>query len=95
MINDYDEVGLINGLYATNNGNGGIIKIQIKKNIMSDKNIITGNVGNSMKESIDVAYTMACDYIDRNKSKYNIDNFVHSYDSIKNITLHSIYLNCS
>jgi ATP-dependent Lon protease len=74
-INDENEIGLINGLYATNNGNGGIIKIQIKKNIFGDKNIITGNVGNSMKESIDVAYTLACDYINKNKDKYNIDNF--------------------
>jgi len=90
MINDNDDIGLINGLYATNNGNGGIIKIQIKKNIMSDKNIITGNVGNSMKESIDVAYTMACDYIDRNKSKYNIDNLK---DYLKN-NFNSYHIHC-
>ena len=90
MINDYDDIGLINGLYATNTGNGGIIKIQIKKNIISDKNIITGNVGNSMKESIDVAYTMACDYIDRNKSKYNIDNLK---DYLKN-NFNSYHIHC-
>lgn len=89
-INDNDEIGLINGLYATNNGNGGIIKIQIKKNINGDKNIITGNVGNSMKESIDVAYTLACDYIEKNKVKYNIDNLK---EYIKN-NFNSYHIHC-
>ena len=37
VINDNPEIGIINGLYATNNGDGGIIPIQIYPNMQHSK----------------------------------------------------------
>ena len=55
------EIGIINGLYATNNGSGGIIPIQIFKNLSSTTNDFeikqTGKQGNVMKESVECSYT--------------------------------------
>ena len=55
-------VGLVNGLYATNSGLGGLTIIQVMKTI-SDKKLalekLTGNQGDVMKESMNCALTLA------------------------------------
>jgi len=66
------EVGIINGLYATTSGVGGIVPIQIKNNYSSDKSFtfkLTGSLGDVMKESIQCAFTVAVNYIQNNKLK--------------------------
>jgi ATP-dependent Lon protease len=72
-----DTIGIVNGLYATTTGSGGIVNIQIFPQFLSDNNNfnikLTGSLGDVMKESINVAYTTAINYINNNKSKYNID----------------------
>ena len=66
-VHQNDMVGVINGLYATDRGQGGIMPIQIYNNF--DKNNkdflkITGNQMKTMKESILSAYTTAIHQID-------------------------------
>lgn len=58
-------VGMINGLYATSSGKGGIVPIQIMP-LYGEKNFtlkLTGSLGDVMKESIQCAYTTALCYI--------------------------------
>lgn len=71
------EVGIINGLYATTNGDGGIIPIQIFNNFTSTSFEIklTGKQGDVMKESVQCSLTCAMNYIKLNMNKYNIVNF--------------------
>lgn len=75
-INPYSEIGIINGLYATNNGDGGIIPIQIFNNFGQGENNfeikLTGKQGDVMKESVHCSLTAAISYIKRNTKKYNI-----------------------
>jgi ATP-dependent Lon protease len=72
-------IGIINGLYATTTGDGGIIPIQIYKNIQHTCNNyeikLTGKQGDVMKESVSCSLTAAIDYLKNNKDKYNINNF--------------------
>lgn len=81
-IHDKPSVGIINGLYATTNGDGGIIPIQVFNNFTSHEFEIklTGSQGDVMKESVQCSLTCALEYINRNISKYNINNF----DKFKN-----------
>ena len=64
-INKKPKVGIVNGLYATALGIGGITVIQIKK--IYSKNVLdlllTGNQGDIMKESMKVAKTVCLNYI--------------------------------
>ena len=56
------KVGLINGLYATTTGLGGITLIQIKKILTASNSIpleLTGQQGDVMKESMSCAKTLA------------------------------------
>jgi len=82
-IHQNPEIGIISGLYATTNGNGGIIPIQIFDNASSSTNEfelkLTGNQGDVMKESVNCSYTAATQYIMRNLDKYS---------NIKNINEH-------
>jgi len=58
-------VGMINGLYATSSGRGGIVPIQIMP-LYGEKSFVlklTGSLGEVMKESIQCAYTTALSYI--------------------------------
>ena len=68
------EVGIINGLYATTNGSGGIIPIQVFVNASSATNEfelkLTGKQGDVMKESVNCSYTAATQYIMRNLDTY-------------------------
>lgn len=71
------EIGIVNGLYATVNGDGGIIPIQIFNNFTSNSFEIklTGKQGDVMKESVQCSLTCAINYIKSNINKYNIINF--------------------
>src|SRR6185437_6640959 len=55
-IHPISHVGIVNGLYATEIGYGGIIKIFIQKALYSGKNKfglkLTGSQGKVMKESV-------------------------------------------
>ena len=68
------EVGIINGMYATSNGDGGIIPIQIFSNYSSSKNAyeikLTGKQGEVMRESVHCSLTAAINYIRTNLNKY-------------------------
>jgi endopeptidase La len=83
-IHDKPDIGIINGLYATNNGDGGIIPIQIFNNFCSTPNAyeikLTGKQGEVMKESVHCSLTAAIDYIRRNIKKYpfikNLDEYL-------------------
>lgn len=73
-IHDIDEVGIINGLWANSIGQGGIIPIQTTffptKKFLELK--LTGMQGDVMKESMEVAKTLAFSLTsDKNKSKIN------------------------
>jgi len=90
LIHESDEVGIINGLYATSNGNGGIVPIQVFKNISlgTDKSsdlILTGSLGDTMKESISCSLTCAKQYLYKkygtkklfgDNNEYNIEEYL-------------------
>ena len=74
-------VGMINGLYATSSGKGGIVPIQIMP-LYGEKNFtlkLTGSLGDVMKESIQCAYTTALSYIKSNS--YNITDILKNFES--------------
>ena len=75
-IKNVNFVGLINGLYATTHGIGGIVPIQITKNYINEQFTFkfTGCQGNIMKESVNCAYTSALMYLNLNHKKYNIND---------------------
>ena len=83
-IHDKPSVGLVNGLYATSAGLGGLTVIQVMK-INSDKKFslekLTGNQGDVMKESMSCAMTLAWNIIPD-----NIKNSI--YESKENFGLH-------
>lgn len=70
--------GVINGLYATTNGGGGIVPIQIFSNFYNNDSPfslrLTGCQGDVMKESVQCSLTCAIDYISKNIKKYKIKN---------------------
>ena len=78
VIHPKSEIGIINGLYATSAGSGGIVPIQIFKNYTSDETRfsfkLTGSQGTVMKESVSCAFTAALEHINKYKSKYSIEN---------------------
>ena len=74
-IHDYPKIGLVNGLYATKMGLGGLTVIQVMK-VNSDKKFtlekLTGSQGDIMKESMNCAMTLAWNIIpDPIKNKIN------------------------
>ncbi len=66
-IHKTPDIGIINGLYATTNGSGGIIPILIYNNFVGSKDKftlkITGSQGKVMKESVSFAFTTAMNLI--------------------------------
>ena len=77
-IHPKNSIGIINGLYATTSGKGGIIPIQIFKNFCGGVNSheikLTGNQGDVMKESVACSLTTALNYLEKNKKKYGIED---------------------
>jgi len=85
LIHDNPEVGIINGLYATSSGLGGIIPIQIFSNYDVDDKFeikLTGKQGDVMKESVHCSYTAAMHYLENNLELYpfidNLNDYVKS-----------------
>ena len=80
-IHNHPIIGMINGLYATTSGRGGIVPIQVMQ-LYGEKTFIlrlTGSLGDVMKESIQCAYTTALSYI---KTKgYNINELLENFTS--------------
>lgn len=58
-ISEEPLVGQINGMYANALGLGGILPIQVSKNVSDNKLELTGTQGDVMKESMKCAKTMA------------------------------------
>lgn len=79
QIHKSNEIGIINGLYATNSGSGGIIPILIYNNFIGTKNKfilkITGSQGKVMKESVSFAFTTAMNLL---KQEYR-QEFLNNY----------------
>ncbi|ADO67270.1 putative Lon protease [Cafeteria roenbergensis virus] len=82
-IHSVPEIGIINGLYATSTGTGGIIPIQIFKNYSVDEEFeikLTGKQGDVMKESVHCSFTAAMNYLSNNLDKFplieNLDSYV-------------------
>jgi endopeptidase La len=75
MIPEKDMSGYINGLYATSAGGGGITSIEICPLRTGDASqlVLTGSMGDVMKESIKVAFTRACTFIEEHKELLGID----------------------
>ena len=87
-IHNDDLIGIVNGLFATSNGDGGILPIQILDNFMDNKFAlrITGNQGKIMKESCMYSFTTAMSLIhDSCKKKFyqehNLGLHIHTPDS--------------
>jgi ATP-dependent Lon protease len=77
-IYDIPQIGIINALYASSDGNGGIIPIQIFNNYTNNNKFkinITGKQGTIMKESVYCSLTCALNYIKRS-SIYNIEEYM-------------------
>ena len=84
LIHKEPTIGIINGLYATNNGNGGIIPIQVFINAYSSNNLFemkyTGKQGDVMKESVQCSFTAAIEYIKRSTNhEFNINEFKYGF----------------
>lgn len=84
-IHNKPEIGIINGLYATSNGTGGIIPIQIFKNYSVDEEFeikLTGKQGDVMKESVHCSFTAAMNYLSNHLDNFplieNLDTYVKS-----------------
>jgi len=82
-IHDNPEIGIINGLYATSTGIGGIIPIQIFKNYSVDDEFeikLTGKQGDVMKESVHCSFTAAMNYLSNHLENFplieNLDSYV-------------------
>lgn len=80
-INDKNEVGIINGLYATINGDGGILPIIIyprydNKNIQI---IITGSQGKVMRESVEYSFTVAINMIKEKYRREILNKFISGF----------------
>jgi endopeptidase La len=80
-IHDTPLIGMINGLYATTSGKGGIVPIQIMQ-LYGEKTFqlkLTGSLGDVMKESIQCAYTTALDYI--KKKGHDVNKLLETFTS--------------
>jgi endopeptidase La len=80
-IDGISRVGIVNGLYATTSGLGGLTVIQVMKT-MSDKKLslekLTGSQGDVMKESMNCALTLSWNILPeefKNKLNENKDGF--------------------
>ena len=77
-IHDTHTIGVVNGLYATSIGTGGIVPIQIFDSYLGTSNNftlkLTGSQGKVMQESVQCAFTCALNHINKYKKKYKIVN---------------------
>lgn len=84
-IHKNNYVGVINGLYATTIGMGGIVPIQIYKNFIGDtdgnnvKLKLTGNQKKVMRESVVCALTTAVNLLNEDKKSKIMENFPYGF----------------
>ena len=85
-LQNEDFVGVINGLYASNLGTGGIVPIQIYKNYVGDYNDgvniklkLTGHQKQVMRESVVCALTTAINLLDKKIISQITENFPHGF----------------
>jgi len=78
LIHSKPEVGIMNGLYATTSGTGGIIPIQIFNNANCNtfEMKYTGKQGDVMKESVQCSFTACIEYFKRTNIIKNIDQYL-------------------
>jgi ATP-dependent Lon protease len=91
-IHDESKVGLINALWANQLSQGGVLPIQasfIPSNKFLDL-ILTGSMGEVMKESISVSLTNAWNLTSKERQKYIIDKF----NDVKNNNVCGIHIHC-
>jgi endopeptidase La len=86
VINTTNDVGIINGLYATSTGDGGITPIQIYPNTQHSKDKyevrLTGKQGDTMKESVLCSLTTAIEWLKHSEYKHDMDKLMNS--NVKN-----------
>jgi len=76
-VHNKDMIGVINGLYATESGRGGILPIEVYYNKIGSEvtTNLTGSQKRVMRESVKTAYTVATNIVHPNKLlEYNIIN---------------------
>ena len=75
VINTEPKIGLVNGLFATSAGIGGITIIEAYKNYSNNHLSLelTGKQGDVMKESMKVAQTVAWNILDKETKKKLVD----------------------
>ena len=85
-IHKNNLVGVVNGLYATTIGMGGIVPIQIYKNYIGDTNDgcnlklkLTGNQKQVMRESVVCALTTAINILDDDSKNKIIEKFPYGF----------------
>tara|TARA_B100001057_G_scaffold20748_1_gene19140 strand:- start:18166 stop:21396 length:3231 start_codon:yes stop_codon:yes gene_type:complete len=85
-INQENYVGVINGLWANNMGQGGLLNIESKfipsSNLFDLK--LTGMQGDVMKESMFVAKSLVWSLLSKEKKQYYVDSF----EKEKNFGIH-------
>ncbi len=83
LINETNEIGIINGLYATSNGDGGITPIQIYPNMQHSKDKyevrLTGKQGDVMKESVLTSLTTAIEWLKHSEYKEQLEHLMNSH----------------
>ena len=90
MIHKESQVGVINGMWANSIGRGGITPIQTKWRL-GEKYLglhLTGTQGDVMKESMNVALTMACSLTNEKR----LQEIYNTYGSPQN--MHGIHIHC-
>lgn len=70
-VTDNEIVGQINGMYANSLGIGGILPIQVSKNVTETKLELTGTQGDVMKESMKCARNVAFMLKSRDDDSFN------------------------
>jgi len=91
-IHNESKVGVINALWANQIAQGGVLPIQasfVPSNKFLDL-ILTGSMGDVMKESISVSLTNAWNLTSPARQKYLIEKF----NDIKNNTICGIHIHC-
>ncbi len=83
VINNNSQVGIINGLYATSNGDGGITPIQIYPNMQHSKDKyevrLNGKQGDVMKESVLCSLTTAIEWLKHSEYKDKLEELMNSH----------------
>ena len=91
-IHNENKVGLINALWANSYGSGGVLPLQasyIPSNKFLDL-VLTGSMGEVMKESISVSLTNAWNLTSVERQKYLIEK----YNDTKNNNVSGIHIHC-